>query len=113
MSPMPPCEAGEFQMIRTALTRRPNSSTRSSSAVWMAALWPRPWNSTICSAKREALLAASARSTASTGQSFSRVSGSSGPTPSTSARMIEVSGGTVKPACFGDPAGGLADHVRH
>ena len=40
-----------------------------------------------------------ARSTASTGPSFSRVSGSSGPTTVTSAMRIEVSSGTVKPAC--------------
>ena len=47
-----------------------------------------------CRARRR-----SARSTASTGQSFSRVSGSCRPTEGTSTRMIEVSSGTVKPAC--------------
>ena len=41
----------------------------------------------------------SARSTDNTGQSFSRVSGSCSPTEDTSARMIEVSRGTEKPAC--------------
>ncbi len=40
-----------------------------------------------------------ARSTASTGASFSRVRGSCGPTLPTSARMIDVFSGTVKPAC--------------
>ncbi len=40
-----------------------------------------------------------ARSTASSGESFSRESGSCGPTPEISARRIDVSAGTVKPAC--------------
>ncbi len=98
MSPMPPCEDGEFQMTRIALTRLPNSSTSSASVEWIAALWPRPSNSTIASASCMPCSRFSARMTARTGQSFSRVRGSCGPTPETSARMIEASSETVKPA---------------
>ena len=99
MSPMPPCEAGAFQMIRTALTRRPYASARSASRVWMTALCPRPSNSTICSAYSNPWSWSVAGSRASTGQSFSRVSGSAGPTRSTGTRMTEVSGSTGNPAC--------------
>ncbi len=57
-------------------TALPNSLVNSSSAVWMAAEWPRPLNSTIW----RALLIPSSRlsdfKTAMTGDNFSRVNGS-------------------------------------
>ena len=85
-------------MIRTALTRLPNRSPRSASSVWMAALCPRPSSSTICSASAMPWSVEPARSTARTGQSFSPVNGSDGPTPESSASRMEVSSGTEKPA---------------
>ena len=50
MSPMPPWLDGELQITRIAFTRLPNSWMTVSSVAWIAAEWPSPWNSTICSA---------------------------------------------------------------
>ncbi len=95
---MPPCELGAFQMIRQALTACPNSSTNAASRVCTAAEWPSPSNSTIEAASSTPSSREPAVRTASTGQSFSRVRGSAGPTRSQSARITEVSAGTPKPA---------------
>lgn len=99
MSPMPPWEAGAFQITRTAFTRVPYVSARAASSVWTTALCPRPSNSTMRSARTMPSSRVRARSTASTGHSFSLVSGSFGPTSSTGTRIREVSGGTANPAC--------------
>ena len=107
MSPMPPSDDGALQITRIALTRLPNSTVRASSCVWIAAEWPRPSNSTIFSASVMPSSVEDARSTARTGHSFSRVSGSCGPTPDTSARITDVSAGTVKPACSAIHTGDL------
>ena len=98
MSPMPPSADGLFSMMRTALTTLPNSAMTSWSLEWMAPEWPRPSKSTIWRARSMPSAGLEARSTASTGASFSRVRGSCGPTPETSARMIDVFSGTVNPA---------------
>ncbi|WP_323809174.1 hypothetical protein [Kitasatospora acidiphila] len=55
-------------------------------------------NSTIAAASSTPSRREAAVSTASTGQSFSRVSASDGPTRSTSTRITEVSPGTSNPA---------------
>jgi len=69
------------------------------SSVWMAAEWPRPLNSSIATAMFRPSSRELALSTASTGESFSRVRGSCGPTPSgVSASSTDVSSGTEKPA---------------
>ena len=81
MSPMPPSELGAFAMIRTAWTRLPNSSMTAVSSLWIAPEWPSPSNATICADSAMPSSASFARSTASTGASFSRVSGSLRPDP--------------------------------
>ena len=106
-SPMPPKVEGEFQITRMAFTRSPKVLASASSAVWMAAEWPRPSNSTICSANFKPSSVESALSMASTGESFSRVSGSLGPTSLHSATRILVFSGTLKPACSAIQAAGL------
>ena len=98
MSPMPPSAEGAFSMMRTACTREAKRAITSASLLWMAPEWPRPSKATICTERSMPSSASLARSTASTGASFSRVSGSCGPTLPTSTRMIEVSSGTSKPA---------------
>ena len=100
MLPMPPKVEGEFQMILQALMRLPNSRTRSSFWVWMAAEWPVPLNMTICSALETPSSTLSAFNMARTGESFSLVSGSLGPTSLHSAMMMEHLGSTSKPACW-------------
>ncbi len=98
MPPIAPCEDGELTMIRTVFIRMPYASATAGSSVWMTALWPWPWKATMSAARSNPRRSSSARSTARTGQSFSRVSGSSGPTRSASTRMTEVSAGTENPA---------------
>ena len=96
--PMPPKVLGEFQMIRQALIRSPKRFAKSALAVWMAALWPMPLNMTIASALSNPSSTDSAFNMASTGDNFSRVSGSFGPTSLHSTMMMLVRGLTVKPA---------------
>ena len=94
-------------MTRMALTALPNSLVNSWSAVWIAAEWPRPLNSTIW----RALLIPSSRlsdfKTAMTGDNFSRVNGSFSPTSLHSAARILVPSGTEKPACSAIHAAGF------
>lgn len=99
MPPIAPWEEGALTMTRTVFIRLPYSSASAGSPVWMTAVWPWPWKATMSAARSNPWRREPARSTARTGQSFSRVSGSSGPTRSASTRMTEVPAGTVKPAC--------------
>ena len=104
---MPPKVEGEFQITRSALTREPNVLTNSSSAVWMAAECPKPSKATISSANFKPCSVESALIMAKTGESFSRVSGSFGPTSRHSAMMMLVFSGTLNPACSAIHAAGL------
>ena len=106
-SPIPPKVDGAFQITRIALTSRPKSLASCSLRVWIAAEWPKPWNSTIW---RDLAIPSSVFSdfnTAMIGESFSRVNGSFGPTSATSAARILVPSGTLKPACSAIQAAGL------
>ncbi|CAM5639589.1 hypothetical protein SAURM35S_09795 [Streptomyces aurantiogriseus] len=105
MPPMAPCEEGELTMTRTVFMRFPYASASAGSPVWMTALWPWPWKATMSAARSKPWSSEPARSTVSTGQSFSRVNGSSGPTRSASTRMRDVSSGTLNPACCAIHAG--------
>ncbi len=105
MPPIAPCEEGELTMTRTVFIRRPYASASARSSVWMTELCPWPWKATMSAARSKPCRSEPARRTVSTGQSFSRVNGSSGPTRSASTRMSEVSAGTVNPACSAIHAG--------
>ena len=106
-SPIPPNVDGEFQITRIALTRSPKVFANSAFCVWIAAEWPKPWKFTIASANSKPCSVLLDFNNASTGESFSRVSGSPSPTKAHSAKRMLVFGGTVKPACSAIHAAGL------
>ena len=105
--PIPPNVDGAFSMIRIALHACPNFLEISWSSVWIAAEWPKPLNSTIAAALAIPSSVLLAFKIANTGDNFSLVNGSFGPTSLHSAQIICVSAGTLNPACSAIHSAGL------
>ena len=95
---MPPSALGALTMMRQAFIRSPYSRSMALSEVWMTAVWPRPPNSSIFWARSKPSFLPGTVSMASTGQSFSRESGWSSPTPSMGAISSLVPLATSMPA---------------
>ena len=94
-------------MIRIALHACPNLLDNSWSSVWIAAECPNPLNSTIWVDFKIPSSVLLAFKIANTGDNFSLVNGSFGPTSAHSAQIICVSSGTLIPACSAIHVAGL------